>query len=302
MERAVSKCGGRGGGRGWSRNGNGRGQARSVGNKRDLPKKDEEEPLSKDPEIIVDEEDKKGEEENVKKEEPKVRREQTARHGKAFNKNIRKMEDLKKCSVNIKREDLEFLRKEEKKKGTDNESGCEVSDRIIGEDGKKEEEKITEDKNKNMQNDEVEITSSEHANINNVGGEEIVTADNVIHDLTVQDEDDKKVKEEPKIANMKGHHVETVSVYVNNDQITGNLEYTEETENEKQVRLAIIGNSLEISKIEDEIHAELIKMVKVEDSEERIKRLKEVLELLQGYTMSMNRIKNNGNETEQKSS
>ena len=136
VERAVSKHGGRGGGRGGSRNGNGRGRARSVGNKRDLPKKDEEEPLSKDPEIIVDEEDKKGEEENVKKEEPKVRRGQTARRGKAFNKNIHKIEDLKKCSVNIKREDLEFPRKEEKKKGTDNESGREVSDRIIGEDGK----------------------------------------------------------------------------------------------------------------------------------------------------------------------
>ena len=176
-----------------------------------------------------------------------------------------------------------------------------MSDRIIGEDGKKEEEKKTEDKNKNMQNDEVEITSSEHANINDVGGKEIVTTDNVIHDLTAQDEDDKKVKEEPKIADMKGHHVDTMSVYINDDQIIGNLEYTEETENEKQVRLGIIGNSLEISKIEDEIDAELIKKVKVQDSEERIKCLKEVLELLQGYTMSMDRIKNNGNETEQKS-
>ena len=176
-----------------------------------------------------------------------------------------------------------------------------MSDRIIGEDGKKEEEKITEDKNKNMQNDEVENTSSEHANINDVGGEEIVTTDNVIHEVTAQDEDDKKVKEEPKIADMKGHHVETMSVYVNDDQITGYLEYTQEMENEKQVRLGIIGNSLEISKIEDEIDAELIKNVKVEDSEERIKRLKEVLELLQGYTMSMDRIKNNGNETELKS-
>ena len=208
---------------------------------------------------------------------------------------------MKKCSVNIKREDLEFPRKEEKKKVTDNESGHEVSDRIIGEDGKKEEEKITKDKNENMQNDEVAITSIEHANINNVGGEEIVTTDNVIHDLTIQDEDDKKVKEEPKIADMKGHHVETMSVYVNDDQIAGNLEYTEEMENEKEVRLGIIGNSLEISKIKDEIDAELIKKVKVEDSEERIKRLMEVLELLQGYTMSMDRIKNNRNKTVQKS-
>ena len=161
------------------------------------------------------------------------------------------MDDLKKCSVNIKREDLEFPRKEDKKKGTDNESSHEVSDRIIVEDGKKEEDKITKDKNENMQNNEVEITSSEHANINDVGGKKIVTTDNVIHDVTVPDEDDKKLKEKPKIADMKGHHVETMSVYVNDDQITGNLEYTEEMENEKQVRLGIISNSLEISKIED---------------------------------------------------
>ena len=60
-----------------------------------MPKKDEEEPISKDPETIAEEEDKKGEEENLKKEEPKVKRGQTARRGKAFNKIKHKMKDVK---------------------------------------------------------------------------------------------------------------------------------------------------------------------------------------------------------------
>ena len=106
---------------------------------------------------------------------------------------------------------------------------------------------------------------------------------------------------EEKNADVKGHHVETMLAYVNDDQITGNLDYTEEAENEKHVRLGIISDSLEISKLKDEVDVEMMKKVKVEDSEERIECLKEVLELLQGYTMSMDRRKKNTKETEQKS-
>ena len=50
--------------------------------------------------------------------------------------------------------------------------------------------------------------------------------------------------------------------------------------------MGIISNSLEISNLEDQVDKELIRMVKVKDSEERIERLKELLSLLQGYTMS----------------
>ena len=85
---------------------------------------------------------------------------------------------------------MEFTQKEDKskKKGTDNASGGEARGSINVEDGKKEETKITEDKNEKTQKNEVEIRSSEHANINDLGGEEIVTTDNVIHDIKVQDE------------------------------------------------------------------------------------------------------------------
>ena len=53
--------------------------------------------------------------------------------------------------------------------------------------------------------------------------------------------------------------------------------------------MGIISNSLEISNLEDQVDKELIRMVKVKDSEERIERLKELLSLLQGYTMSQER-------------
>ena len=62
--------------------------------------------------------------------------------------------------------------------------------------------------------------------------------------------------------------------------------------------MGIISNSLEISNLEDQVDKELIRMVKVKDSEERIECLKELLSVLQGYTMSQDRGKDDTKKEE----
>ena len=74
-----------------------------------------------------------------------------------------------------------------------------------------------------------------------------------------------------------------------------------ETDTEKRERLGIIGDSLEISKLKNEIDQELIKKIKVSDTEERIRRLKEVLTLLKGHRMSSDIKGDNTTKNEQKS-
>ena len=131
-----------------------------------------------------------------------------------------------------------------------------------------------------------DITSKTDLDINNVQGEEVVSTDNQIHDVKGDEE------------MVEGHHMETLSVYVNESQIREDLEFAKETESEKKERLGIISNSLEISNLEDQVDKELIRMVKVKDSEERIERLKELLSLLQGYTMSQDRGKDDKKKEE----
>ena len=58
--------------------------------------------------------------------------------------------------------------------------------------------------------------------------------------------------------------------------------FTEETESEKEERMKVIGTSLMILKLEDDLDEILTKKLKVKNTEERIKRLKNVIAMLQG--------------------
>ena len=58
--------------------------------------------------------------------------------------------------------------------------------------------------------------------------------------------------------------------------------FTEETESEKEEQMKVIGTSLTISKLEDDLDEILTKKLKVKNTEERIKRLKNVIDILQG--------------------
>ena len=67
-------------------------------------------------------------------------------------------------------------------------------------------------------------------------------------------------------------YMETLAAYVNDDNIENSVETVTETETEKNERLGIIGNSLEISKLETEIDQELVKKIKVYDTKRGIER------------------------------
>ena len=109
---------------------------------------------------------------------------------------------------------------------------------------------------------------------------------------------DNEIHDE-RIETQEGFEVHTLAAYVNDDQITGDMIY-QETEEEKKERMAVIGNSLEITKLENAIDAELTRKLKVKDTEERIKRLREVLILLQEHTMTADLKTENELEKEEK--
>ena len=62
--------------------------------------------------------------------------------------------------------------------------------------------------------------------------------------------------------------------------------FTEETKSEKEERIKVIGTSLAISQLENDLDVILTKKLRVSDTEERIERLKHVIGLLQGFTYS----------------
>ena len=103
--------------------------------------------------------------------------------------------------------------------------------------------------------------------------------DNEIHD-EINDE---------KVENSKGFEVKTLTAYVNDEQISADTIYPEETEEEREQRMAIIGSSLEIKNLENQIDEELVRKLRVMDTEQkieqRIERLKEVLNLLKSHEM-----------------
>ena len=89
---------------------------------------------------------------------------------------------------------------------------------------------------------------------------------------------DNEIRDE-RIETQEGFEVHTLAAYINDGQITGEMIY-QETEEKKKERMAVIGNSLEITKLENVIDAELTCKLKVKDTEERIKRLREVFDFV----------------------
>ena len=59
--------------------------------------------------------------------------------------------------------------------------------------------------------------------------------------------------------------------------------FKDETESEKEERMAVIGQSLVISRLEDDLDEILKTKTSVKDTEERIYHLKQVIELLKGF-------------------
>ena len=307
VQKAASTCGGQRGGRGAGKNGAQKATGKGKGGKQN-----NEEPLGEAPVTIDEEEEKespdvKEDSNNNAKEEKKGTRNQTARRGKCFISNTGTCKiSTKPCSVDLERQDIDKGgaskkntggngKKEENSK-VDMESENKNDQRkkkVETETNMNEQQKVETETNMNEEKKgdngllENKTEDASHMNIENVQGEVVVSTDNDIHD--------EKVSTEPPV---QGLHMETLAAYVNDDEIENSVETV--TETEKNERLGIIGNSLEISKLETEIDQELVKKIKVYNTEERIERLKELLALLKGYTMSSDRIEMKENKLDRK--
>ena len=196
--------------------------------------------------------------------------------------NNRKKKNLRKKSLRNKNIRKKNLRKKNLRKKNRKKKNRKKKNRIERR-GKKNKQ-IEEIVKKQKENENLEENSAP-PNIDDVQREVVVSTDNFLHDKTVED---SNIEEE-----QKGYTVEHKAVYVNEDEI-GQKIYTEETEAEKQERIAVIGTSLEIKNLENEIDEELTCKLKVKDTEERIQRLKEVLILLKSHEMSADTKKEEG--------
>ena len=141
-------------------------------------------------------------------------------------------------------------------------------------------------------------------------------------------EDNAKV-EEDKTEEKNGCHIQHMAGYVNNSEIFegdvhqdktetagGDVEesvekkdfsleqmlFTEETESEKEEQMKVIGTSLTISKLEDDLDVILTKKLKVKNTEERIKRLKSVIDMLQGVRYEKEDKNNTNHDADEKTS
>ena len=123
----------------------------------------------------------------------------------------------------------------------------------------------------------------------------------MVNDIVKMTEEENKI-ENNSVCKEGSFEVSTMIGYVNNSEIADGageddvevknvMEDTEidnndkhmmlESEEDKEHRIAVIGQSLTISKLEDELAKELEVTFNVQNTEERIRRLKMVLDLLQ---------------------
>ena len=254
--------------------------------------KNKDETLSSNKETLDEDEEKEDKtEEGEKKDkenEPQSRKNQTTRRGRPFahGGRVREKIQVTDCSINLDKDCIDKaqggLDKKENKRKKKTETEVEKKEETI--DNKNDEEKSAKSDDKmGVQNegsdalkDELEQTSEKHEenqdNVNEEGckkreDEEINTGDvgdsyevsmmiGYINNSEIADGEEKV----DKSVNMKGT-VESNAVL--------------ELEEDKQHRMDVIGQSLIISKLKDELDNELKTKFNVKNTEERIRRLKE---------------------------
>ena len=173
-------------------------------------------------------------------------------------------------------------KKEERSEDEDKLKEKEKENNISAKPEKRKAEKMKENEcipDEEKKEENIDKKKESRPNIDDVQKEVIVFTDNELHD-EINDE---------KVENLKGFEVKTLTAYVNDEQISAHTIYPEETEEEREQRMAIIGSSLEIKNLENQIDAELVLKLRVQDTEQkieqRIERLKEVLNLLKSHKM-----------------
>ena len=250
--------------------------------------KKKEETLSSNMETLDEDDEKEGKtkegEKKDKENEPQSRKNQTARQGRPFacGGGVCKKIQVTDCSINLDKDCIDKaeggLDKKENKRKKKTESEVEKKEKKIN--NKQDEEKSAESEDKmGVQNegsdalkDESEETSEKHEE----------NQDNV------NEEGCKKCEDEDINSGDVGdsYEVSMMIGYVNNSEIAAGEEKVEESvnmkgtvesnavlesEEDKQHRMDVIGQSLIISKLEDELDNELKTKFNVKNTEERIR-------------------------------
>ena len=269
------------------------------------------------------EDDKNEEEKETQQKEnaPEVtRKHQTVKRGKPFARSssggTRKI-NMTSCSINLGNDCVPKKNspgtKKPKVKGKTQKGKEEKKEPKVEEKKDSNDEKIDgkseaniDDKNK----EEKATNASDASKIENKTekSEDIKEEENKIEPEIPQNDVERKT-EDMSGQGQGGYEAETMIAYINNSEIDGaehgndgaetpavedNLEQTQQTEEtvpffesqeDKEHRIAVIGQSLTITKLEDELESELKTQIDVKDTEERIRRLRRVIGLLKGQNV-----------------
>ena len=256
-------------------------------------------PLESTPEIVED----KSVSENVtsdekEEEEPKpIRKMQKARRGKPYSGGASNICKLPKVMVLIEKskglEEIVVDTRNEKEQESNKEKNCGKTEegQNMKDEGKKgnQSEKLDEQKlETNSSENDKNMVVKEGKNETDVNKEE------------VSDETEEEPKNEEHVPNddtveTSGYHIESMLAYINDDVIVDEVKgegewqmveamlFKGETESEKEEKMEVIGQSLVISHLEDDLDEILKTKISVKDTEERIYCLKQVIELLKGF-------------------
>ena len=265
-------------------------------------KKDEPEPLLSEPLTIDDDDDDK---KDTEKENPPIvpEKHQTAQRGRRFHRSIgrgdiRKIQ-VTECSVNLDKNSVAKSTGANEKKKTEMKANKNtVTEEKAKENSKieKKEEAKTERKDTDSNEQKEEKLETSAATKVETAGVEEKKEDNIANDIVETTEEQNN-----SVCKDGSFELSTMIGYVNNSEIATVKEedleveiVTEETkianndthmmlesEEDKEHRIAVIGQSLTISKLEDELAKELEDTFSVQNTEERIRRLRMVLGLLQ---------------------
>ena len=229
------------------------------------------EPLSSDPVTITEEED---EDETIIKiiQNPDIKkgRVQKARRGKPFTASAGAEREIRKCSVEIVREDIQKRvkicnNKKEEPKVVEEEK--KDKPKVVAE-KKQGEQKIVEEKTQ----DEPKIAAEKKQ------GEELVVEENTENEKNIVEEE---VTQEKSEKNTETFQLLTVSAYVK-DVSDRSLDILSDPSKKEQFDK--MKDDLEVKKLERDVELVLDSRLRVNSTKERIKNLKHILHLLSKYS------------------
>ena len=229
---------------------------------------------------------------------------QKTRRGKHYiagGANIHKLQNAMVCIEKSKcsEEWLEQQLKEKVEESKKEKESDEIKENETQTDEGKNKKKLEEKSEQKSEISEDKCKKESSENDKNKEEKEEKTETNVNEEtLTGQKEDEEEKETNDDITQSEGCHIETMLGYINDGEnyvsaeesqkrFEGNMVtqmlFKGETDSEKEERMAVIGQSLIISHLEDDLEEILKTKIAVKDTEDRIYQLQQVIQLLKGF-------------------